>query len=203
MEANIADMIIGLEDITNSFGDEFKNMQECTVGEKLIGFFSKTKAQSGIMDIRFGIFCRLQMSLQNTALEPSAVTDVEIGNWVHKNLSRLKKSKVFRQRHELHRVVLNGSQPDTASFDAEMMLMSVRANPDHDDCLLVNRFLSEFVPYDFLTWFIFNKQAFCRDYETFSDTHREYAVRLTTAVCFSDKQELWSALFEEWRLSDA
>lgn len=46
MEANIADMIIGLEDITNSFGDEFKNMQEYTVSEKLIGFFSKTKAQS-------------------------------------------------------------------------------------------------------------------------------------------------------------
>lgn len=46
MEANIADMIIGLEDITNSFGDEFKNMQEYTVGEKLIGFFSKNKAQS-------------------------------------------------------------------------------------------------------------------------------------------------------------
>ena len=122
---------------------------------------------------------------------------------MHKNLSRLKKSKIFRQLHELQRVVLNGSQPDTASFDAEMTLMSVRANPDHDDWLLVNRFLSEFVPYDFLTRFIVNKQAFYRDYETFSDTHREYAVRLITAVYFPDKQELWSALFEEWRLGDA
>lgn len=159
--------------------------------------------QSGIMDIRFGIFCRLQMSLQDAKLDPSAITDVEIGNWVHKNLSKLKKSKVFRQLHELHRIVLNGNQPDTADFDAEMMLMSVRANPDHDDALLVNRFLSEFVPYDFLTRFIVNKEAFYRDYETFSDAHREYAVRLITAVYFPDKQELWSALFEEWRLSDA
>jgi len=159
--------------------------------------------QSGIMDIRFGIFCRLQMSLQDAKLDPCAITDVEIDNWVHKNLSRLKKSKAFRQLHELHRGVLNGSQPDTAGFDAEMMLMSVRANPDHDDWLLVNRFLSEFVNYDFLTRFIVNKQAFYRDYETFSDAHREYAVRLITAVYFPDKQELWSALFEEWRLSDA
>lgn len=160
--------------------------------------------QSGIMDIRFGIFCRLQMSLQDPELELSAITDVEIGNWVHKNLSQLKKSKAFRQLHELHRVVLNGTaKPDTAGFDAEMTLMSVRANPDHDDWLLVNRFLTEFVPYDFLTRFIVNKQAFYRDYETFSDAHREYAVRLITAVYFPDKQELWSALFEEWRLSDA
>lgn len=159
--------------------------------------------QSGIMDIRFGIFCRLQMSLQDAELDPSAITDVEVDNWVHKNLSRLKKSKAFRQLHELHRGVLNGKQPDTASFDAEMMLMSVRANPDHDDWLLVNRFLSEFVPYDFLIRFIVNKQAFYRDYETFSDAHREYAVRLITAVYFPDKQELWSAFFEQWRLGDA
>ncbi len=159
--------------------------------------------QSGIMDIRFGIFCRLQMSLLDVDLDPCAITDVEIDNWVHRNLSQLKKSKVFRQLHELHRVVLNGGQPDTAGFDAEMTLMSVRANPDHDDWLLVNRFLTEFLPYDFLTRFIVNKQAFYRDYETFSDTHREYAVRLITATYFPDKQELWSALFEEWRLSDA
>jgi len=159
--------------------------------------------QSGIMDIRFGIFCRLQMSLQDAKLDPSAITDVEIDNWVHKNLSRLKKSKAFLQLHELHRGVLNGKQPDTASFDSEMVLMSVRANPDHDDWLLVNRFLSEFVTYDFLTRFIVNKQAFYRDYETFSDAHREYAVRLITAVYFPDKQELWSSLFEEWRLGDA
>lgn len=160
-------------------------------------------SRSNIVDIRFGIFCRLQMSLHNKTLDPSAITDVEIGNWVHKNLSRLKKSKVFRQLHELQRVVLNGSRPDTDGFDAEMMLMSLRANPDHDDWLLVNRFLSEFVPYDFLTRFIVNKQAFYRDYETFSDAHREYAVRLITATFFPDKQELWSALFERWRLSDA
>ncbi len=46
MEANIADMIIGLEDVTNSFGDEFRSMQEYSVGETVIGFFSKQKAKS-------------------------------------------------------------------------------------------------------------------------------------------------------------
>lgn len=160
-------------------------------------------SRSRVVGIRFGIFCRLQMSLHNKKLDPSVITDVEIDNWVHKNLSRLKRSNVFRQLHDLQRVVLNGSPPDIAGFDAEMMLMSLRANPDHDDWLLVNRFLSEFVPYDFLTRFIVNKQAFYRDYETFSDARREYAVRLITAIYFPDKQELWSALFERWRLSDA
>ena len=46
MEGNIADLIIGLEDVTNSFGDEFKSMQEYTLSEKLVGLFSKNKAKS-------------------------------------------------------------------------------------------------------------------------------------------------------------
>ncbi|MDA7948928.1 MAG: hypothetical protein MPJ78_15810 [Hyphomicrobiaceae bacterium] len=46
MESNIADMIIGLEDVTNSFGDEFKSMQELSLGESIVGFFSKKKAKS-------------------------------------------------------------------------------------------------------------------------------------------------------------
>lgn len=46
MESNIADLIIGLEDVTNSFGSEFKNMQDFTLSEKIVSIFSRTKAQA-------------------------------------------------------------------------------------------------------------------------------------------------------------
>jgi hypothetical protein len=45
MEANIADLIIGLEDATNVFGSEFESMKTYTGYEKFIGIFSKQKAQ--------------------------------------------------------------------------------------------------------------------------------------------------------------
>lgn len=46
MEANIADLILGLEDRTNSFGAEFQSMQTFTTTERLVGFLSKKKQQS-------------------------------------------------------------------------------------------------------------------------------------------------------------
>ncbi len=46
MEGNIADLIISLEDVTNSFGDEFESMRSFTGYEKLVGLFSKKKAQA-------------------------------------------------------------------------------------------------------------------------------------------------------------
>jgi hypothetical protein len=45
MEANIADLIIGLEDATNVFGSEFESMKSFSGMEKFIGIFSKQKAQ--------------------------------------------------------------------------------------------------------------------------------------------------------------
>ena len=45
MEANIADLIIGLEDATNVFGAEFESMKSYSGFEKLIGMFSKQRMQ--------------------------------------------------------------------------------------------------------------------------------------------------------------
>lgn len=45
MEANIADLIIGLEDATNVFGAEFESMKNYTGWEKFVGIFSRQRQQ--------------------------------------------------------------------------------------------------------------------------------------------------------------
>ena len=45
MEANIADLIIGLEDATNIFGTEFESMKSYTGWENFIGIFSAQRKQ--------------------------------------------------------------------------------------------------------------------------------------------------------------
>lgn len=45
MEANIADLIIGLEDATNVFGTEFESMKNYSAWEKFIGIFSRQRQQ--------------------------------------------------------------------------------------------------------------------------------------------------------------
>jgi hypothetical protein len=45
MEANIADLIIGLEDATNVFGAEFESMKSYTGWEKFVGIFSRQRQQ--------------------------------------------------------------------------------------------------------------------------------------------------------------
>ncbi|MEM1378691.1 MAG: hypothetical protein AAGG69_15025 [Pseudomonadota bacterium] len=45
MEGNIADLIIGLEDATNVFGEEFESMKSFTTWESIVGMFSKQRMQ--------------------------------------------------------------------------------------------------------------------------------------------------------------
>lgn len=45
MEANIADLIIGLEDATNIFGAEFESMKNYSAWEKFVGIFSRQRQQ--------------------------------------------------------------------------------------------------------------------------------------------------------------
>lgn len=46
METNIADLIVSLEDVTDSFGSEFEAMKSFTFTESLVGFFSKKRAKA-------------------------------------------------------------------------------------------------------------------------------------------------------------
>lgn len=45
MQDNIASLIYGLDEITKTFGDEFKTMSQSSFGETLIGFFSRRKSE--------------------------------------------------------------------------------------------------------------------------------------------------------------
>ncbi|OHV81234.1 hypothetical protein [Ensifer sp. LCM 4579] len=73
MEANIADLIIGLEDATNVFGAEFESMKSYTGYEKFIGIFSKQSMQRMRTDrVR-------NMSLAGNLQELLAKSDMIVG----------------------------------------------------------------------------------------------------------------------------
>lgn len=50
LNENILSLVLGLEKVTNSFGDQFNEMKQRTLSEKLVGFFSKQAADSKYQD---------------------------------------------------------------------------------------------------------------------------------------------------------
>ena len=137
------------------------------------------------------------------AAEPSAAPETDLvwigevatNNWVHQNFSELERDDTFSFMTKLRKAIVNVLIINPDNFSAAEKLLVLRANPDHRDNLLVNRFLSEFVPFDFLTRFVVNKLAFYKDYETFNDAQRDYAVHIIKNRYFADKDDLWQRYY--------
>ncbi|WP_171026328.1 DUF6638 family protein [Mesorhizobium comanense] len=71
----------------------------------------------------------------------------------------------------------------------------IRAKPGHPDAWLTNRLISDFVPTDFVSRYIFNKDGFYKDYEGFSDAWRSHVVDVLKTTYLKDKVAFRARLY--------
>jgi hypothetical protein len=65
---------------------------------------------------------------------------------------------------------------DLDEVDARGKFLLSRAKPGHEDQWLVNRLLSDYVPFDFVSRYIFNKPAFFEDYLKWNEKLKHHVV---------------------------
>ncbi len=94
------------------------------------------------------------------------------------------------------RELANWSRIELEEIDARGRFLLSRAKPGHPDQWLVNRLIADYVPFDFMTRFVFNKPAFYRDYQKWPDKYRDYVVKRVSEDYFSDKAAYRSKLFD-------
>jgi hypothetical protein len=75
------------------------------------------------------------------------------------------------------------------------LFQAVRARPDHVDAWLTNRLISEFVPQDFVSLYVFNKEGFYQAYEAQPESLREHIVDTLKALYLTDKAALRARLY--------
>ncbi|TPI86634.1 DUF6638 family protein [Mesorhizobium sp. B2-8-9] len=71
----------------------------------------------------------------------------------------------------------------------------VRAKPDHPDAWLTNQLISDFVPQDFVSRYVFNKPGFYKDYDGFSDAWRSHVVDVLKTTYLQDKAAFRARLY--------
>ena len=87
------------------------------------------------------------------------------------------------------------AQIDLDEIDARGRFLLSRANPAHKDAWLVNRLMSEYVPFDFLARFAFHKEGFYADYETWPDALQDHVVKRVAEDYLKDKKGFRRRLF--------
>lgn len=162
---------------------------------RVAGFEPEWLQSSGLVDLRSEILVHSAIAKADKNTNLNTLSQNQVRNWVHQNLDDLSKDSAFPFLTRVQKSLLNDVLPSLKNTAAALKLMIVRADPGHEDRVLVARLLSRFAPFDFYTKFAVNKQAFYDDYAGLEDNLRDYAVAKITKSYFPARKKYWENLF--------
>ena len=152
--------------------------------------------KSGWLDLRLETL----MTMLSYHAEPDGDHEPHDKRWIKQWVSRHKK--LVRKEGTLEFLVWaeqqleNWSSIDLGEVDARGRFILSRAKPGHSDQWLVNRLISDYVPFDFISRYVFNKPAFYADYETWNAGLRGHVVKTVSETYLSDKQGLRRRVYD-------
>lgn len=150
---------------------------------------------SGYLEHRAEMLVRGLIHAAEPQRDISALDKVWLQTWIYTNADLINKDGAFPFLNAAKREIAQYGQLKLDDVFPSQRFLVVRAKPDHPDAWLVNRLISDFVPFDFVSRYIFNKQGFYRDYQTFAEPWRSHVVDVLKTTYLKDKAGLRARLY--------
>ncbi|MGD9477626.1 DUF6638 family protein [Shinella sp. G-2] len=144
---------------------------------------------------------RADMTIASLVNRADPTADLEktdriwLQTWMHRNAALVAEDGTYPFLLEAARTVATTGEIKINDVAPDRRFLLVRAAPEHPDQWLVNRLISQMVPYDFVSRFVFDKQGFYAAYEHYSEKFREYVVAALTRTYLQDKAAFRRKLF--------
>jgi hypothetical protein len=116
--------------------------------------------------------------------------------WLHRNAGLITKDGNFPFLNAAKREAAETGRIDPGEVEPDKRFLILRGKPDHPDAWLVNRLITEFVPSDFVSKYVFNKQGFYTDYQSYAKPWQEHVVETLKSTYLSDKAALRKRLYD-------
>ncbi|MFZ1813555.1 MAG: DUF6638 family protein [Rhizobiaceae bacterium] len=152
--------------------------------------------RSGLLEHRAIMLIAWLAMQDDPKCDLSGVSPQWASNWAAHHSRLVEKEGTLPLLNWVKRQVANWSNIDVSEIEAQQRFSISRANPEHGDRYLVNRLISEYLPYDFMTRFVFNKPGFYTDYEKWPDNYRDYVVKEIRDNYLTDKKALRRKLYK-------
>ena len=143
--------------------------------------------QSGYLEHRAEMVVRGLIRDAEPKRNLSDVDKVWLQTWIHAHADLIARDGNFPFLNAAKREIKQVGQLKIDEVAPAQRFLVARAKPDHPDAWLTNRLISDFVPSDFVSRYIFNKQGFYRDYEGFSQGWSAHVVDVLKTTYLKDK----------------
>jgi hypothetical protein len=126
------------------------------------------------------------------------LTDVDkvwLQTWIHGHADLIASDGNFPFLNAAKREIAQFGHLKIEDVPPRHRFLVVRAKPDHPDAWLTNQLISDFVPQDFVSRYVFNKPGFYKDYDGFSDAWRSHVVDVLKTTYLKDKAAFRARLY--------
>ncbi len=151
--------------------------------------------RSGLLEQRARFLIIAMMVEQEPDLDPDKLSNRMLDSWVRRNASSIERDGSLTLLENVRRQVRNWSNIDLRDIRPEHRFLISRANPGHKDCWLTNRLITDYLSFDFLSLFVFNKEKFYAAYGEWPESYRKYVVETIRKTYLPDKRGLRERLY--------
>ncbi|PBC01245.1 DUF6638 family protein [Mesorhizobium sp. WSM3860] len=126
------------------------------------------------------------------------LTDVDkvwLQTWIHGHADLIASDGNFPFLNAAKREIAQFGHLKLEDVPPRQRFLVVRAKPDHPDTWLTNQLISDFVPQDFVSRYVFNKPGFYKDFDGFSDAWRSHVVDVLKTTYLKDKAAFRARLY--------
>ncbi|MGE6783927.1 DUF6638 family protein [Ensifer adhaerens] len=142
---------------------------------------------SGLYQHRADMVVRGLINESDPTADLANADRIWLQTWLHRNAAAVAKDGAYPFLQEMIRTVAATGTIKMQDVAPANRFMLVRAAPAHPDQWLVNRLISQLVPRDFVSRFVFDKQGFYDAYERYSESFKAYVVATLTGTYLKDK----------------
>jgi hypothetical protein len=128
-------------------------------------------------------------------VDPGKFDRVWLQTWIHGHAELINKDGVFPFLNAAKREIAQLGRLKIDEVDPQHRFLVIRAKPDHPDAWLTSRLISNFVPADFVSRYVFDKQGFYEDYEGFGEAWRRHVVNTLKTTYLKDKEAFRARLY--------
>ena len=150
---------------------------------------------SGYLEHRAEMAIRALIQEAEPKRDLSKVDKVWLQTWIHSNADVINRDGTFPFLNAAKREIAQLGQLRIEEVFPLHRFLVVRARPDHPDAWLTNRLISDFVPSDFVSRYVFNKQGFYKDYEGYNQVQRSAVVDTLKTTYLKDKEAFRERLY--------
>jgi hypothetical protein len=150
---------------------------------------------SGYLEHRAEMAIRGLIHRTDPGRDLSRVDKIWMQSWIQNHADVVNRDGTFPFLNAAKREAAHTGRIDIDEISPERRFLVVRAKPEHPDAWLTNGVIADFVPDDFVSRYVFNKQSFYADYEGYDEAWRRHVVETLKTTYLSNKAALRERLY--------